>query len=79
MAYGPILSTRGVLHYTHRHPEKHLRGERNPAHVLTDAAVWDIRARYAPRRCGYRQLAREYHVAKPTIVNVVKRHSWTHI
>jgi len=54
------------------------KGESHGDSKLTEADVLAIRAR---RAAGERNidLAREYHVSRPTISNIVQRHSWRHL
>jgi hypothetical protein len=56
-----------------------LKGERNPNAKLTDSAVRDIRARYAPGSVTLKHLASEYDVSPDLIGLVVKRKTWRHI
>lgn len=53
-----------------------LRGERQPAHRLTEDEVREIRRRYAAGGVLQKQLAAEYGVGKVTIHHVVHRTTW---
>jgi hypothetical protein len=59
----------------HRNPF----GERCGGARLTEAQVFDIRARYSPWVCTFAMLAREYGVTVPNIHAIVHRRSWKHI
>lgn len=54
------------------------RGEDSPVAKLTDAAVLDMRYRYACG-CDYRELAKEYKVSASTAINVLRHRSWPHL
>ncbi|MEC4763818.1 hypothetical protein VT930_11955 [Mycobacterium sherrisii] len=54
------------------------RGEANGT-KLTNADVLAIRAKYAAGDTNHANLAREYSVSTPTISNIVRRKTWSHI
>lgn len=54
-------------------------GSNNPASKLTEAQVIAIRAEYATGTIGSYKLASKYGVAKPTILRIIHRLTWTHI
>jgi len=56
-----------------------LLGDRHPTAKLTEAAVRELRARYAAGGVVHRELAAEYGVAEPTIAKVIARRSWRHV
>lgn len=61
------------------HPERTLKGVKQPMAVLTDDAVRDIRARYAPRRFSQQRLAHEYGVSQAVISSVLRGKTWKHV
>jgi hypothetical protein len=68
----------GNQHHARRTPEIMARGERNGAAVLTEKQVIEIRKK---RESGVtlRALAKEYKVAKGTILFIVQRKTWKHL
>lgn len=54
-------------------------GEAHSQAKLTEAAVRDIRAKYATGRYSQRELAAEYEVTHTVIGDIVLRRSWKHI
>ena len=56
-----------------------VRGERNHKHKLTAAQVREIRAKYQWRVYSANRLAKEYGVAKPSILAIIHRVTWVHI
>ena len=55
------------------------RGETNGDSKLTEEQVLEIRKKYVPRKYPLTKLAKEYKVAKSTILKIVNRKTWTHI
>lgn len=69
---------KGEQHWSRLHPKLRVRGERQGRAKLNDAAVRDIRRRFAngESRLG---LANEYGVSWPVVDGVVKRTLWKHV
>jgi hypothetical protein len=57
--------------------QRHCFGERHHSAKLTEEQIKDIRARYKPGAGNV--LAREFGVALSTIMQIVKRRTWTHL
>jgi hypothetical protein len=55
------------------------KGIKNPANVLTEQEVLEIRAKFIPRKYSQRMLAREYGVSQCTINNILLNKQWKHI
>jgi hypothetical protein len=55
------------------------RGEDHPFAKLTEPQVQEIRLLYATGSFTQKDLAIIYHVARPTIKDIVNRQSWTHL
>jgi HNH endonuclease len=55
------------------------RGEQRAHAKLTEAAVRDIRARYAMGDVTQQALADEFDISRSLVSGVVSRHRWTHI
>jgi hypothetical protein len=68
----------GDRHWTRRHPELRLQGERNPAARLVAAQVVEIRERFAAG-ATYRALAKAYGVSTGTISFIVSGRHWPHV
>lgn len=56
-----------------------VKGELNPAAVLTEEKVREIRARYKPYAYPSTRLAKEYKVSKPTILAIIHGRLWKHL
>ena len=67
------LSTKGYANL------RCLFGECHPFAKLTEAAVRDIRARYAQGGVSQKRLAQEYGVAQPQIQKVLSGQRWRHV
>jgi hypothetical protein len=55
------------------------RGERSGTAKLTEAAVVEIRRRYAERSGSLRSLAREYGVNDTQVHDIVRGEKWAHV
>jgi hypothetical protein len=60
-------------------PELHAKGERVGLSKLTEAAVRDIRARYAKGGISQQALADEYGVVQTIVSRVIRRETWRHV
>ena len=58
---------------------KYSRGNEHSNSKLTEQQVLEIRERFKPKICGYKQLAEEYNVTIYTIKDILSRSSWKHI
>lgn len=58
---------------------RHCKGEQCHFTKLTEAAVKDIRARYAAGQASQIQLAKEYGVGNTNISHIIRRLSWRHV
>ncbi|MGX5718355.1 hypothetical protein [Arthrobacter sp. MAHUQ-56] len=56
-----------------------LRGEEHPASKLTEQAVREIRAAYAPGKVGQRWLADMYGVSQTMIARILAGKAWRHV
>jgi len=74
-----IPPAQGLLHNSRLRPETVPRGERHGNAKLTEAAVQDIRTRYAAGGVSQPQLAREYGVTMRVIWMVIHRKTWKHV
>lgn len=54
-------------------------GAKNPAAVLDESRVAEIRARHLAGDGSYASLARDYGVSKATICHIVTRRKWPHL
>lgn len=70
---------RGATHGRQTKPERTARGERLTQAKLTDAAVRDIRRRYAAGGITQQVLADEYGIARSKISAVICRRTWRHV
>lgn len=59
--------------------KKPLVGEKNPAAILTNDKVLEIKRRYASENTSMRKLAKEYGVCASTISGIVNNKFWNHI
>jgi group I intron endonuclease len=55
------------------------RGENHNLAKVTEAQVLEIRSKFIPREYSSRKLAKEYGIAKTTILDIVNRKIWVHI
>lgn len=55
------------------------KGSGCPTAKLTESQVLEIRAKFIPRKCGRKELAKMYGVFPATIKGIILRKSWTHI
>ena len=69
---------RGDEHWTHRHPEQVLRGEKAGRSKLVTNEVLSIRERAANGE-SRRSLARRFGVSKGTVDFIVCRKNWAHV
>ncbi len=79
IALHPELHSRGDDHYTRLRPELVHRGEGHCKSKLTDAIVLEIRRRYAAGGTSLLKLAKEFNVAKRTVLSVLHRKTWRHV
>lgn len=73
---------RGDDHWSRKHPEWRVHGERQGAAKLTEGQVREIlqRFRAANRRHGIKtQLGREFGVSRHAITSIVTGNSWAHV
>lgn len=68
-----------VLRQTPPELRLHSRGDRNPNSRLTPEAVLSIRARYAAGEANQYELAEQFGVSQPTIGQIVRRQTWSHL
>lgn len=66
-------------HSSKTHPEQLPRGCAHPGSKLTEAEVYEIRARAAGGGVTQTALAAEYGVAQPVISQIILRKTWRHI
>ena len=62
-----------------RFPERRAKGERQGSAKLTESDVRAIRELYAMGNHSQRQLARQFHVGKTCIGEIVRHENWRHI
>jgi hypothetical protein len=76
-----LVDRRGNILHAFRIGLRSNVGEHHPSHVLTDAAVREIRRRYErySRHANARVLAAEFGVDRRTVAEVVEGATWTHI
>jgi hypothetical protein len=55
------------------------KGEKNPASKLTETQVREIRKKYANGGITQPQLALEYGFKQPSISDIIRRKTWSHI
>jgi len=72
-------SSSGEKHPAHLHPEYFPYGERTFGAKLTDAAVRTILSIYEPGRTRISEIATEYGVTVPAIIQILSGKSWKHI
>lgn len=72
----PVLDYKDE-HWTTRNPAR-VRGENNAMARLTEAAVVQLRRRYAAG-ASQTALAREFHVSQSLVSNIVLRKTWSHV
>jgi hypothetical protein len=69
----------GANHPAHLRPDRMPRGERVRLSKLTNAAVRELRERYAAGTATRSTLAREYGIAYCTVCSILSRQTWKHI
>ena len=75
----PERVPRGERHGWRTHPEAILRGSAHPTAKLTEAAVLEMRRRYAAKEATQYQLAAEFGVGQATVWRALKGKCWTHV
>ena len=59
--------------------DRQAKGEGNGQAILTNEIVAEIRQSYADGGSSYQQLADKYGVSKPTVADIIKNRSWSHL
>ncbi len=54
-------------------------GEKNGRHILSEADVLEIRRRFSPWKCKYKDLAKEFNVSMSTINYILAGRTWKHL
>lgn len=75
----PERLPRGDAHFTRRHPELRVRGERQGSSKLTQAVVREMRQLYGGGGWTQRQLADRYGVTRRQVGKVVTGKQWQHV
>jgi hypothetical protein len=69
----------GENHFSQRHPELIVRGEKHSAAKLKENTVIEIRMLYANGSFVFRDIASKFGVTERAIRSVVRRETWKHI
>lgn len=73
------MSRKQNMQHAFRTGLQHIRGVSNPACILTEAQVLEIRSKHQPRIYTREVLATEYGVSLPTIKDILRGATWKHL